>query len=187
MPMDVGEHKPHPSRPDHTHHRVQPSRELESAPPHAFVIHAPHTFQKDDQGLHRHYPAGVNPSDAAQDKEATPSSSRHHHITERGGEEPSHLGSNFVPTLTRVPSTQYPPLNATPLPHTQVLEYSSHSSQQDPAAATGHEVTQVTNSLHAPISSLTPLPNDVGEGCGGGVVSMTPPTPYKKDLNRRQM
>lgn len=191
IPMDVGEHhKPHPSRPDHTHNQVQPSRELESAPhpPHGFVGHTLQREDHDGSGTHGHYPpssSGVRPPDTAsmnaKDKDAATSSSHHHH---RGTAMSSYLGSNFVPTLTRVPSTQYPPLDATPLPHApQVMEY---GSQQDSTATTTvHEVTQVTNSLHAPISSLTPLPNDVGEGYGGGVVSMTTPTPYKKELNRR--
>ena len=198
--MDVGEHhKPHASRCDHAHNQVQLSRELESAPPpphHGFVGHAIQRADQEGPGTHARYSpsssTGARPaSDAASTnakdpKDAATSTSSQHH--RRGAAATSsHLGSNFVPTLTRVPSTQYPPLDATPLPHApphQVMEY---AAQQDSAAATAtiHEVTQVTNSLHAPISSLTPLPNDVGEAYGGGVVSMTTPTPFKKELNRR--
>ena len=185
--MDVGEHKPHLPI---DQHQLQGSREL--GVPHGFVLHAPHSVQKDDQ-VDKIYSTSA-PTANFRDKEATPSSTRHRRGAADGtSEAPSNLGSNFIPTLTRVPSTQYPPLDATPLPQGQSMEYSTHSAQQQQQqqettaapASTVHEVTQVTNSLHAPISSLTPLPNDVGEGYTGGVVSITTPTPFKKELNRR--
>lgn len=171
VPMDVVEHKPHPSRPNHTHQQfLQQSREMESPTPQDFVIgQGSHVLSKEDQAvfLRAHSAACAD----AHSSEATPSSAR------GGDNQTPHTGSNFIPTLTKIPSSQYAPLDATPLP-APVLEY--HPSLTEPGAASLHEVTQVTNSLLAPISSLPPLPQGSNDGSGGST-----PTPYKKELNRR--
>ena len=95
-------------------------------------------------------------------------------------------GPNFLPTLTQLGSTPST-LDATPLPtsgHAPIMEYPlpTHSLDTppppDPTTAY-HEITQVTNSVHAPISSLTPLPNEPGEGYVG-VFNRT--ASYKKDV-----
>lgn len=100
-----------------------------------------------------------------------------HHDQGGGGRDhtppvpPPPPGSNFMPALIRVPSSSSSPSpahsqHATPLSsahphHAPVLEYSSHPMDTSDSPATHpHEITQVTNSVHAPISSLTPLPKD---------------------------
>lgn len=93
--------------------------------------------------------------------------------------------SSFLPALTQLPtaaavqamptskSGHAPTAETTPLPpppshtHTSssLVEFASQQQQmeqqQQDLVMSLHDVTRVTNSVQAPISSLTPLPNDV--------------------------
>ncbi len=91
---------------------------------------------------------------------------------EIGSNPPS---SNFLSTFTQLPPQATsqslpaigPPhtLGVTILPSSHgPVEYSNHIPSAPPGDAPLHEVTQVTHSIQAPISSLTPLPNE--GGCG---------------------
>jgi len=84
-------------------------------------------------------------------------------------------GSNFLSTFTQLPpqaSSESLPILAPPsiglaiLPTSRgPVEYGNLMTGAPPAGETSvHEVTQVTHSIQAPISSLTPLPNE--GGCG---------------------
>lgn len=84
--------------------------------------------------------------------------------------------SNFLSTFTQLPpqatSQGLPAIGPPPPLEDVAIMPSTHGSveyaNRIPTAPSGdttlHEVTQVTHSIQAPISSLTPLPND--GGCG---------------------
>lgn len=107
-------------------------------------------------------------------------------------------GGTFLPTLTQLGPTSSSmdttPLILTASGHTPIMEYPlpsaasapmdtpHHHTTQDLSATPFHEITQVTNSVHAPISSLTPLPNEP-PGDSPGYVGMFNQTPasFKKE------
>lgn len=217
--MAPAEHKSHPSRPDHQRVHHQSSQEVESppllpsAPPLMGVGVAQH-LSKDDQDLllHAHFSstnATVNRPHISSNSlgaprganEDMPPLARYHHHTphqpphEGTSEQAPHIpGSNFIPTLTRIPSTtQTSSQHAAPLSsahhhhHAPILEYPMDTAQQGSPVAQ-HEITQVTSSVHAPISSLTPLPKDAltNEDYGGvvGPGAFNTATPYKRDTNK---
>ncbi len=84
-------------------------------------------------------------------------------------------GSGFHhPMLTQQIVSSSSRMNVTPPvlghAHSPVANYSNRPMdsllQQDPPSSVSlHEITQVTNSMHAPISSLTPLPNEADPSC----------------------
>lgn len=182
------------------------------------VAHHSNAIPKDDQDLllHAHFSstnATINRPHVSSNSagahfptrggnEDTPTLARYHHHHHHVSHPPPHEGlpeqappipgSNFIPTLTRIPSTTASQ-HATPLSsahhHAPILEYAMDTSQQG-SPVSHHEITQVTNSVHAPISSLTPLPKDAltssedYEGRGGpGVFNIA--APYKRDTKSR--
>lgn len=167
-----------------------------------------------DLFLHAHFSSGTsaamehsitsNPPGAypgSRDKEEFGPAPRYHthhpSPSEGNGGRALHIpitGSNFIPTLTQVPVTcshlasRDVPMSSLPPSHTPILEYPTHhmdhAPQQDSAPSI-HEITQVTNSVHAPISSLTPLPNENSDGyCGSGLLNNVT-VPLKKDSRKR--
>lgn len=232
-PIDMAEHKPHPSRSDHAHnHHVHRQLNTEgqgvgepATPPQLYEEgQYSNSLSKNNQDLflHAHFSSATptasqsissNSSGAypRSNKDISSSSQHHHHHVHAPTEswpgpvgevvaQHDHVpitGSNFIPMLTQIPPVTAPQ-HATPPSsthsqrrhHTPILEYPAHpmdtTSQQDPAVSL-HEITQVTNSVHAPISSLTPLPNDVvGEEYGGVAMynMATNAAPYNKERNK---
>ena len=101
---------------------------------------------------------------------------------------PAHA-SNFLSTFTQLPpqvtSQGLPsmghtssPMDTTPIlssshaPASSLVDYANRLPQVMTGDASIHEVTQVTRSIQAPISSFTPLPNEVGVAGHTGGVSM---------------
>lgn len=81
----------------------------------------------------------------------------------------SNFLSTFTPLHPQVTSHSLPAIGPPPslgvaiLPSSRgPVEYGSRIPAVPPGDTTLHEVTQVTHSIQAPISSLTPLPNEGG-------------------------
>ena len=199
IPMDTMEHKPRPSRPNHAHQQSTSVVGVESS--HGYIRHS-NTLSRDDQDtyLQAHFATNFANSSSSsipysRDQEDTPPLSRYHYphqsMEEGTSATPPHAPNTIISTRTQISTSSHHVTDATPLScgHTPILEYPNHPpsgtglSQPDPTLSP-HEITQVTNSVHAPISSLTPLPNDGSDAYSGGVANVTP---YKKDLSRNDV
>lgn len=190
IPMDTVEHKPRPSIPDHAHQQSTSVVGTESSRD-GYIRHA-NTLSRDDQDtyLQAHF-ANSSSVPYSRDQEDTPPLSQYHQSMGEGtSATPSHAPNTIISTRTQISTSSHHVANATPLSrgHTPILEYPNHppsggtglSQPADPTLSP-HEITQVTNSVHAPISSLTPLPNDSSDAYSGCVANITP---YKKDFSR---
>ena len=139
--------------------------------------------------LHAHFSSSATPtsvvsSGAGPPREDHSLQQRHSHQQQQQQEvlsstgNPSH-SANFLSTFTQLPpqvtSQCLPairrtsvPMDTVPLllsshgPASSMVDFPNRVSQVLTGETSLHDVTQVTHSIHAPISSFTPLPNEVG-------------------------